>query len=137
MNRAVAEVVRKWRETAAIWENEIARGAFHGSPVGGGKGNIQNWINWLRGCAVEIEEASQRMTLDEQVGANRLHVEGDAEFVAWAARTFHELVLMEQRRYEKDNGEREVAAQTQRRLAAIYEVRELLKRILNDFAKDL
>lgn len=54
----VEKLITKWRETAQIWEDqELGRGNYAGSPVGNGKGNITNWINWLRGCARDLEHA--------------------------------------------------------------------------------
>ena len=55
---AIRALIAKWRKTAQIWEDqELGRGAYHGSPVGNGKGNIKNWCNWLRGCANNLEAA--------------------------------------------------------------------------------
>lgn len=59
-DEALRAVIAKWRETATIWEDqELGRGKYYGSPVGNGKGNIQNWINWLRWCAKEVEAAME------------------------------------------------------------------------------
>lgn len=51
-------LVQQWRSTATAWETELARGKYSGKWPSG-KGNIQNWINWLRAVAADVEAALQ------------------------------------------------------------------------------
>lgn len=59
--KALRELIAKWRETADIWERH------NGDPVPAkrlgverapqyGRGSVRNWINWLRNCASDVEK---------------------------------------------------------------------------------
>jgi hypothetical protein len=61
LRRLLNEVVIQWRSTADVWErhnNDYRcvpnRDGYEMAPQKG-TGAVKNWINWLRGCASEIE----------------------------------------------------------------------------------
>lgn len=59
----VEELIAKWLETADTWERQnrepYARKPRENVPLPPerSRGAIQNWVNWLRGCARDLEAA--------------------------------------------------------------------------------
>ena len=60
-------LIAEWREIADVWESHL-NGSQSGyarmrgvpkaeRPPENGRGAIRNWINWLRGCAKQVEDA--------------------------------------------------------------------------------
>jgi len=56
-------VAKKWRETAAIWDeyieskytSRVAAGVVQ-PPSGKTRSDLKNWVNWLNSCAQAIEQ---------------------------------------------------------------------------------
>jgi hypothetical protein len=53
-------VISKWRDTADVWEHHSNGGLAplkrfgYDIPPEKGRGQIRNWVSWLRGCANEV-----------------------------------------------------------------------------------
>ena len=65
-----------------------------------------------------------------------MDAEGDAEFVAWAAKSFHQLVLMQAARESRSLAaveRREASARQTRRYEAISELQVMLRRQMRAF----
>lgn len=69
MTQALSQVIDRWRATADVWEMQLedepkmhAFKVIDGvdrPPSRNGRATIQNWINWLRACADEVEAAAK------------------------------------------------------------------------------
>lgn len=55
-NAALAALLTEWRDTASVWERQGA-GATNQQPPTRARGDIQNWVNWLRKMADDVQAA--------------------------------------------------------------------------------
>ena len=58
-------IAAEWRSTAAIWEAESKSywpsAKTDPMPPSRGRANIVNWVNWLNGCAKQVEDAVAKL----------------------------------------------------------------------------